>query len=28
MQLIRFDGQRWQPFGELIDGEVGSDRTN
>ncbi|WP_439358561.1 ABC transporter substrate-binding protein [Bradyrhizobium sp. DASA03007] len=28
MQLIRFDGQRWQPLGELIDGEVGSARTN
>lgn len=28
MQLIRLDGQRWQPFGEVIDGEVGSVRTN
>jgi len=28
MQLIRFDGQRWQPLGEVIDGEVGSARTN
>ena len=28
MQLIRFDGQRWQPLGELIDGEVGSSKAN
>ncbi|WP_316201102.1 MULTISPECIES: ABC transporter substrate-binding protein [unclassified Bradyrhizobium] len=28
MQLIRFDGQRWQPLGELIDGEVGSAKSN
>jgi ABC-type branched-subunit amino acid transport system substrate-binding protein len=28
MQLIRFDGQRWQPLGEVMDGEVGSARTN
>ena len=28
MQLIRFDGQRWQALGEVIDGEVGSARTN
>jgi hypothetical protein len=28
MQLIRFDGQRWQPLGEVMDGEVGSVRTN
>jgi branched-chain amino acid transport system substrate-binding protein len=28
MQLIRFDGQRWQPIGELINGQVGSGRSN
>ncbi|MGJ5043090.1 ABC transporter substrate-binding protein [Bradyrhizobium sp. HKCCYLRH1062] len=28
MQLIRFDGQRWQPLEGLIDGEVGSARTD
>ncbi|WP_322516792.1 ABC transporter substrate-binding protein [Rhodopseudomonas palustris] len=28
MQLIRFDGQRWQPLGELVDAEVGSSNAN
>ncbi|UZE47873.1 ABC transporter substrate-binding protein [Rhodopseudomonas sp. P2A-2r] len=28
MQLIRFDGQRWQPLDELVDAEVGSSNTN